>query len=150
DPGITDKRLLIVEPEFASTLKVLKRDGNTLSPILRQAWDGGILGTLTRGSPIRSTDPHVSLICHITPDELRSTLAHVDAANGLLNRFLIVATKRSKYLPDGGSPAEGDVETIADVIHDTLDRTRNVGRMMRSPEARDLWHSVYQELSDRP
>ena len=38
DPGVSDKRLLVVESEFASTLKVMKREGNTLSPVIRRAW----------------------------------------------------------------------------------------------------------------
>jgi hypothetical protein len=43
DKGIADKRLHVFEAEFASVLKVMERDGNTLSPILRQAWDTGYL-----------------------------------------------------------------------------------------------------------
>lgn len=35
DPGPPDRRLLIVEPEFASVLKQTSRDINTLSPVLR-------------------------------------------------------------------------------------------------------------------
>ncbi len=35
DEGVTDKRLLVVEPELASTLKVMTREGNTLSPVVR-------------------------------------------------------------------------------------------------------------------
>ena len=35
DPGEPDKRLLIIESEFSSALKVMDREGNTLSPILR-------------------------------------------------------------------------------------------------------------------
>src|SRR5262249_45495007 len=37
DSGVSDKRLLVFEPEFASTLKVMARDGNTLSATMRQA-----------------------------------------------------------------------------------------------------------------
>lgn len=33
DPGFQDKRLLVLETEFASVLKVETREGNTLSPI---------------------------------------------------------------------------------------------------------------------
>ena len=40
DPGIPDKRLLVTEPEFASALAVMERPGNTLSPVMRSAWDG--------------------------------------------------------------------------------------------------------------
>ena len=38
-----DKRLLIFESEFATVLRVMQREGNILSPILRQAWDCGEL-----------------------------------------------------------------------------------------------------------
>lgn len=40
DSGVADKRLLVVEPEFAAVLKVARREGNTLSSVLRKAWDG--------------------------------------------------------------------------------------------------------------
>jgi hypothetical protein len=39
DPGVTDKRLFVVESEFANTLKVLERETNTLSP--KQSADNG-------------------------------------------------------------------------------------------------------------
>ena len=35
--GEADKRLLIIEGEFANVLKVMGREGNTLSPIIRCA-----------------------------------------------------------------------------------------------------------------
>src|SRR5262249_52542939 len=68
DPGIEDKRLLIYEPEFANVLKQTERQGNTLSVILRQAWDGKDLRSLTKNSPARATGAHVSLVGHITAD----------------------------------------------------------------------------------
>ena len=43
-----DKRLLVVEPELASVLKVIARRENTLSAVVRQAWDSGCLRTLRR------------------------------------------------------------------------------------------------------
>jgi hypothetical protein len=52
DPGISNKRLLVVEPEFASAISVMERSGDTLSPHIRRAWDGEILATVTR-SPLR-------------------------------------------------------------------------------------------------
>jgi hypothetical protein len=45
DPGTTDKRLMIVESEFASAISVAERPGNTLSPLIRRAWDGDKLST---------------------------------------------------------------------------------------------------------
>lgn len=62
DHGVEDKRLLVVESEFAQTLKVAKREGNTLSPVIRQAWDTGTLRTLTRNDPTVATDAHISIL----------------------------------------------------------------------------------------
>jgi hypothetical protein len=75
DPGVIDKRLMVVEPEFAMVLAVAERQGNTLTSHIRQAWDGGILSTMTRSSPLRATGAHVSIIGHVTIDELRARLS---------------------------------------------------------------------------
>src|SRR5262249_42743175 len=50
DPGEADKRLLVYEPEFANVLRQIERQGNTLSAVLRQAWETGNLGTLVKNS----------------------------------------------------------------------------------------------------
>ena len=62
DPGVEDKRLLAVEAEFSSVLRVAGRDGNTLSELMRLAWDGNDLRTLTRSAPIAATAPHISVL----------------------------------------------------------------------------------------
>jgi hypothetical protein len=66
DEGVTDKRLCVIESEFARVLAVIKRDGYTLSPILRDAWDRGQLAILTKNSPARATRAHISIVAHIT------------------------------------------------------------------------------------
>ena len=88
DPGDTpiDKRCLAVEGEFAQVLKVLAREGNTLSPIVRQAWDGDTLQTMVRNNPLRATDAHIGVIGHITKDELLRYLTATELANGFFNR----------------------------------------------------------------
>jgi hypothetical protein len=48
DPGVADKRLLIVESEFAAVLGVADRPGNIISALVRRAWDGDKLATLTK------------------------------------------------------------------------------------------------------
>jgi hypothetical protein len=74
DPGVRDKRLMIVESEFSAPLQVMKREGNILSRVIRDAWDRGDLATLTKNSPARATGAHVSIIGHITAAELRDDL----------------------------------------------------------------------------
>jgi hypothetical protein len=66
DPGANDKRLFVLEGEFAGALKVATREGNTLSAIIRTAWDAGKLSTLTKNSPMKATDSHVSIVGHVT------------------------------------------------------------------------------------
>ena len=57
DPGVSDKRLMVNEPEFAGALLAADRHGNLLSPIIRKAWDGGKLETLTKSSPALRYQP---------------------------------------------------------------------------------------------
>ena len=88
DPGVAEKRLLVMESEYASVLRVAGRDGNTLSAVLRDAWDRGWLQTMTKTNAAKATDAHVSLIGHVTADELRRELSSTEAGNGFANRFL--------------------------------------------------------------
>jgi 5S rRNA maturation endonuclease (ribonuclease M5) len=146
DAGVNDKRLLVVESEFASTLRVCKREQNTLSPTLRTAWDSGSLRTMSKNSPAKATDAHISIIGHITAEELRAMLAEVDGFNGFANRFLWVAVRRSKLLPDGGR--ELDLSPYADRLTLAMTQARAGGRMQRDSAAAALWRQVYTELAD--
>src|SRR5207245_7846303 len=94
DAGVEDKRLLVIEAEFASTLRVLSREGNTLSATLRNGWDDGRLATMTKNSPATATGAHISIIGHITADEMRRHLDSTEAANGFPKRFLWVSDTR--------------------------------------------------------
>ena len=152
DEGIADKRLLVLEAEFASVLKTAVRQGNTLSPIVRLAWDGATLQTLTRHSPLRAETPHVSIIGQITPSELRRELNSSELANGFANRFLFVLVRRSKLLPDGGDI--GSVDFGADVaeLETAINQARTTSACYRrDEEARALWRERYADLvADRP
>lgn len=151
DPGVSDKRLHVIDSEFASTLKVLKREGNTLSPILRNAWDGTPLRTLTRSKPIRVAEPHISIVGHVTQHELVHSLGRLDASNGLANRFLWVVVRRSKVLPEGGRPPPELLTTFRAKLAERIRRGQTLGRIDRDSAAKALWASVYEQLTtDRP
>jgi hypothetical protein len=96
DPGVSDKRLMVVESEFAGALTVMCREGNILSRIIRDGWDRGNLATLTKNSPARAAGAHVSIVGHITADELRASLDRISIANGYANRFLWVLVKQAR------------------------------------------------------
>jgi hypothetical protein len=116
DPGVHDKRIMLVVEEFAGALQVMERPGNTLSPVLRDAWGTAKLQTLTKNSPIKATDSHVSLIAHVTDHELRAVLNRTEMANGFANRILFARIKRSKLLPHGGHLDEKMWQGLAQVV----------------------------------
>ena len=148
DPGVQDKRALILESEFAQTLKVISREGNTLSPVMRNAWDGRDLKTLTKNSQAKSTAPHISIIGHITKEEMLRNLDGTEVANGLLNRFLVVCVKRSKSLPEGGKIEEVDFMPLVEQLKAAYLFASNAGEMKRDEGARVLWRTIYEELSE--
>src|SRR5690348_6259561 len=88
DPGESDKRLLVHEPELALVLRVMAREGNSLSAIIRQAWDSGNLRTLTRNNPLKATGAHIGIVAHVTRSELLRYLDSTELGNGFANRFL--------------------------------------------------------------
>lgn len=148
DPGVLDKRLLVVESEFASVLKSASRDGNILSPTIRQAWDTGNLTTLTKNNPVKATGAHISIIGHITQQEMQRYLGEVEIFNGLANRFLWVCVKRSKILPEGGRIHEKNLTPLTDEIREAVMFAKTVDEVKRDDEARKIWISIYRELSE--
>jgi hypothetical protein len=147
DPGEDDKRLLVVEPEFASTLTVMNREGSILSAVIRQAWDDGQLSPLTRNNPIKSTGAHISLLGHITQHELLSRLDETSKANGFANRFLWVLVCRSKELPEGAIIPNEINDRLADRLRAAVDFARRGGAVRRDDKAREAWARVYGPLS---
>ena len=150
DGGVEDKRLLAVEPEFATLLRHMERQGNTLSSQLRQLWDAPpVCQTLTRANPVKATGAHVSIIGHVTAEELRRYLTQTEMANGLGNRFLWLAVKRSKYLPEGGALEQGTLNDLAEQFTNAVEFAADLKHPVSfSTEARDLWREVYPELSE--
>jgi len=148
DAGVNDKRLLVIESEFSSTLKVIKREGNTLSPIIRSAWDSGNLRTLTKNSPTKATGAHISIIGHITKDEVLRHLDHTEYANGFGNRFLWICSKRSKVLPFGGRVSEDVVLSLVSRLRAIVSFAQSIDEIGWSDPAKDLWIKIYPELSE--
>jgi hypothetical protein len=147
----TDKRRLVVEAEFAQVMKVLAREGNTLSPVVRNAWDGKRLQTISRNSPLRATDAHIGIIGHITKDELLRYLAATELANGFFNRFLVIAVQRSKLLPLGGQLSGEDLDHVRQRVAAALRHVRAEAAMSFTSAARERWIDAYPELSaERP
>jgi hypothetical protein len=147
DLGAPDKRLMITEAEFGNALAVMERPGNTLSPVVRKAWDGGTLSTLTKHSPLRATNPHISIVGHITIDELRARITRTDMANGFANRFLYVLVRRSKLLPHGGHLLELEIGRLGERVRAAVEHAKRIGRVRMTDAAARKWELLYESLS---
>lgn len=149
DAGITDKRLLLDEREFFQALAVLKREGSILSRVVRDAWDGReTLATLTKHSPTKATNALISIVGHITADELRQALDHTSMANGYANRFLFACVKRSKLLPHGGALDEPVKARLGAATREALAAARSRERIEMTPAAACWWENVYAKLAE--
>ena len=148
DEGVEDKRLLVLEAELAGVLKVMSREGNTLSPVIRQAWDDGALQTLTKNSPMKATEAHVSIIGHITKAELLRHLTETEAANGFANRFVWLLVMRSKELPFGGQWFKVDAAPLVRRLNSALEFGSAPMEVMWGDGARDIWARIYGPLSE--
>ena len=148
DQGVEDKRLLIVEQEFSQALKMMSREGNILSVTIRQAWDSGRLSPLTKTNPIEATGAHVSILGHITREELLRHLTETEQANGFANRFLWMLVRRSKVLPSPKPIPEATLSALLSRLEAARQFATGMGEMERDAEAEILWCQVYPQLSE--
>jgi hypothetical protein len=144
---VGERRLLVVEPEFVSVLKAVGRELSSLSPVLRAAWDGRPLALLTRSAPVRASAAHICVIGHITRAELAAHLDGLQATNGFLNRFVFVACRRQRLLPEGGAldPLAGT--GLEAVLRHNLSAARRAGQLHLNDQARPAWRQIYLELA---
>jgi hypothetical protein len=147
DDGVSDKRLLVVEPEFASVLRLFERQGNTLSPIIRESWDSGNLRNMVKNQPHKVTGGHISIIGHITETELKECLTLNEMCNGLANRFLFVKVERSKLLPEGGIIDPTRWQVVRDWVRESVEFAKGVDELKRDGITRELWRAVYRDLT---
>src|SRR5271166_1210940 len=151
DPGVDDKRVLVVESEFGGVLRILAREDNSLSGVLRLAWDGDDLRTMTKNNPARASGPHVSLIGHITQQELDAYLSEVEIFNGLGNRILWSCVRRSNVLPFGGSCDQAEMTRLGNLLAMAVRQAKTLGEVPWASSGRKLWESEYACLTkDRP
>lgn len=153
--GTVDKRLFVVESEFSNTLSQGRREGNTLTAALRDAWDGNDIKPLVKHSPTHCTAPHISIWANITPRELKAMMTERDVSNGFLNRFLFVWAERTGLVP---IPQRMSDELVKDLAAQTLRIVRwarggypavqNSRRMVLSTDAETLYKRTYPKLCD--
>ena len=110
---IDDKRLWVVESEFANVLHQSRRGGNTLSAALRDCWDGVSLKPATKTNRLSASQPHLCLSGAISPSELLSLMRTRELTNGFANRFLMIWAERERIVPFPQATPQEAVDALA-------------------------------------
>lgn len=144
-----EHRALVYESELGRLLSAMNRDNSTLSPMLRDAWDGSPLGRFLAREGALVTWHHVGMLAHVTPVELRAKLADVDAANGWGNRHLFLAVRRQRLMPFTAS-VKPLVASLVRPLHLALVESRAPAELTFAEDAKELWEDFYLSRAARP
>ena len=151
DPGIEDKRLFILDEEFATGLRCTKREGNTLSMGIRNLWDSGCYQSLVKNNPASTANSHICLVSHCTFQELKQELDAVQHWSGFTNRFLWICARRQKLVPHPRPMPDDELRPLQREVLALVKRGLSFGVMYRDQAAEDMWSAIYPELSaDHP
>ena len=152
-PGVDDKRLVILEEEYRTVLTRGKREGNSLSMVLRLCWDGAVLRSMTRKTnALTATGAHIIVIGHVTPREFIAALADSDLAGGSVNRLLITLSRRRRLAGVGlGNIPDDTLKPSAKLLADSIRHAGNRRRINFDDDAAERWEIEYHRLTaDRP
>jgi hypothetical protein len=156
----TEKRLLVIEPEFSRVLANTRRESNVLSQVMREAYDSGHLFTMTI-TPREALGAHISIVGHITPTELKKRLTEVEMANGFANRFLWFYVRSDKRMPNAKPIPDEIVADFADQLEHVFEFAHRLSCEGRSvpgkrlvemdEQTQGVWAAVYDRLcNERP
>ncbi len=146
------KRAWVREDEYTRLSAAAQRDGSMLSQCLRGAFDGVPLANITKKDPARVTDGHVAISADVTPADLRQDTTETKIANGVVNRFAMVCSKRTKLLPFGGDLSNADLEPIATRLSQAIRHARDRHAVQLSEAAKPEWEEFYctNETAEHP
>jgi len=140
--------LLVLETEFGGTLGIMGRQGNSLCAVFKQAWDGPYLDVTTKNHSISCDNAYVTLVAHMTYNDVATKLSSDDIQSGLINRMLISHSYSSRKLPRGGSEkaARQALDPLVKPIIDAIDFAQKWDDSVpyfRDPEAEAMWEPLY-------
>lgn len=142
-----ENQSIIILSEFASMLQVKRREGNTLSPLIRDAWDSRPLEILTKHSPMKCTNYHLGLIGHITLNELQTLVGATDYSNGLLNRFLFVYVQRHAVLPNPPGLGESELANFKSRVRTLMESVSQISEVKMTRASEDIWTELYTAIT---
>ena len=150
DEGVAEKRLFLLESEFARLLSVAERRDNTTSAVLQASY-----GTrVTRGrwrrtrrtGDGRARDAGRSHHAWRAESQAGRRRSHQRLRQPVPVRLLA----RSKLLPDGDSVPDDVVRGLGEMVAGVFPVAKCVTRVELNPDAKGLWREQYEQLSSPP
>lgn len=142
DEQANDSRLVVLAREGGHLLSIIKRQGDTTSTVLRDAYDTDTLAVRSRAKTSVAKLAHIGLIAHITPADLVGGLTETQIRNGFANRGLFCASRRQQLIPRG-KPAPVTVDRIASVLGDAIRAVRHISMITFEENAGYAWDIAY-------
>jgi hypothetical protein len=147
---LVEKRVYVLEEEFSRVLAMSRREGNILSQVIRGAFDSGDLGTLTV-HPRLATGAHISIVAHITPEELAARLDSLEVVNGFGNRFLWFYVESDKVMAKTEPIPDKVLSPFAPRLRTLMCEGKEDRPVPMDPAAARRWEEVYPPLrQDHP
>lgn len=147
DKGVADKRLMILEEEFAAVLQAARREGNTVSAAIRRFWDSGNFSPLTKNNRVTVTDAHVCFVAHITYEELVKKLEQSEYASALASRILWVCVRRPKIVAIPESIPVARMLHYSDAVTKAIQFSADINELSLSQASLDMWGSLAISLA---
>ncbi|WP_367138554.1 MULTISPECIES: DUF3987 domain-containing protein [Streptomyces] len=149
DYGVDDKRLLVMSTEFATIMQ--KTHGSTLGPVMRDAWDGKTLNIHSMDAEV-ATNPHITIMGHVTGQEFADRQKTAEMAGGTWNRFSPIFVHRPHEIPWPEDPDDWE-QRLEDFAMRLRDAAHKAGRgddpVVWSKEAQLMYRrEIYREYAN--
>lgn len=147
--GNSDKRLCVIEEEFADIFVKSRKNGSTLSQTIRKLFDGQDLSPMTKHDRIRSTNPHVCMIGHMTPKEFLAEVKTRDLFNGFNNRFITVLGIPKAVIPFPKELDEKAIDALSTKLGEAIAWSNDERRILEMSECfKNLWVTEIYRISE--
>jgi hypothetical protein len=97
---------------------------------------------------MRATDAHISIVGHVTKQELLRYLDSTEQASGFANRFLWSLVERSKRIPNPKGAPDSVLDPFVDRLRRAIDFGSKAGELSRDADAEVVGTAVYDKLTD--
>jgi hypothetical protein len=144
----SEKRRFLIEEEFSAVLAKMRIDTSTLSQVIRQSFDRERLSVTTRNKPLFANGAHLSVVGHITAEELSERLQQVEIHNGFANRFLWIRAERSRPQAITEEIPLNQKKAVVDDLQRSLTSIKVQRDVSLADDSKEYWVHLYNDLSE--